>query len=389
MINRTAREALLRLASQFPVVGVTGPRQSGKSTLAKATFPEKRYVTFDDVTLRELAQSNPSDFISAFPQGAIIDEAQKVPDIFDAVKMHVDSTDFLPGKFILTGSSQFRLKSNMTDSMAGRAAFLKLLPFSVRELKSANTLPENAYDLIFGGQYPPLHDPEKHFIPEDWYESYIDTYLDLDVRDQINPSNLSTFKRFIQICAVHSGQLLSMDSIARDVGVSAPTIKTWLSILETSFIIHFLEPDTNNLGRSIVKTPKLYFVDSGLLCHLLRLDSKEELLLSRHKGAAVETFAVSELLKRRMNQGKKPNLTFFRDSKGFEVDTIADWKHTFAIEIKSSNAPESKLSANTKKYLDWRKDANARSTVFYLGDNSMTINGTAYVGWREWGDFLA
>ena len=389
MIDRTAREALLRLASQFPVVGVTGPRQSGKSTLAKAAFPEKRYVTFDDVTLRELAQSNPSDFISAFPQGAIIDEAQKVPDIFDAVKMHVDSTDFLPGKFILTGSSQFRLKSNMTDSMAGRAAFLKLLPFSVRELKAANTLPENAYDLIFGGQYPPLHDPEKHFIPEDWYESYIDTYLDLDVRDQINPSNLSTFKRFIQICAVHSGQLLSMDSIARDVGVSAPTIKTWLSILETSFIIHFLEPDTNNLGRSIVKTPKLYFVDSGLLCHLLRLDSKEELLLSRHKGAAVETFAVSELLKRRMNQGKKPNLTFFRDSKGFEVDTIADWKHTFAIEIKSSNAPESKLSANTKKYLDWRKDANARSTVFYLGDNSMTINGTAYVGWREWGDFLA
>ena len=389
MIDRTAREALLRLASQFPVVGVTGPRQSGKSTLAKAAFPEKRYVTFDDVTLRELAQSNPSDFISAFPQGAIIDEAQKVPDIFDAVKMHVDSTDFLPGKFILTGSSQFRLKSNMTDSMAGRAAFLKLLPFSVRELKAANTLPENAYDLIFGGQYPTLHDPEKHFIPEDWYESYIDTYLDLDVRDQINPSNLSTFKRFIQICAVHSGQLLSMDSIARDVGVSAPTIKTWLSILETSFIIHFLEPDTNNLGRSIVKTPKLYFVDSGLLCHLLRLDSKEELLLSRHKGAAVETFAVSELLKRRMNQGKKPNLTFFRDSKGFEVDTIADWKHTFAIEIKSSNAPESKLSANTKKYLDWRKDANARSTVFYLGDNSMTINGTAYVGWSEWGDFLA
>ena len=168
MIDRTAKAALLRLASQFPVVGVTGPRQSGKSTLAKAAFPEKRYVTFDDVTMRELAQSNPSDFISAFPQGAIIDEAQKVPDIFDAVKMHVDSTDFLPGKFILTGSSQFRLKSNMTDSMAGRAAFLKLLPFSVRELKAANTLPENAYDLIFGGQYPPLHDPEKHFIPEDW-----------------------------------------------------------------------------------------------------------------------------------------------------------------------------------------------------------------------------
>ena len=389
MINRTAKEALLRLASQFPVIGVTGPRQSGKTTLTKAVFPDKRYITFDDRTMRELALSNPSDFIAAFPDGAIIDEAQKVPEIFDALKMHIDSSEFKPGKFILTGSSQFRLKQNMTDSMAGRVAFLKLLPFSVKELKDADTLPSNPYDIIFDGQYPPLHDPEKHFIPEDWYESYIDTYLDLDVRDQINAENLSTFKKFIQVCAVHSGQLLSMDSIARDTGVSAPTIKKWLSILETSFIIHFLEPDTNNLGKSIVKTPKLYFIDSGLLCHLLRLDSKEELLLSRHKGAVVETFAVAELLKQRMNLGKKPNLTFFRDSKGFEVDTIADWKHTFAIEIKSSNAPEAKLSANTKKYLDLRKDENARNAVFYLGDISMVINGTSYISWRNWGEYLS
>lgn len=389
MINRTAQEALLRLASQFPVVGVTGPRQSGKSTLTRGTFPNKRYISFDDKSMRELAQSNPSDFIMAFPDGAIIDEAQKVPEIFDAVKMHIDSTDYLPGKFILTGSSQFRLKANMTDSMAGRAAFLKLLPFTVKELHDADALPENPYSLIFSGQYPPLYDPQKHFIPEDWFESYIDTYLDLDVRDQINPSNLATFKRFIQICAVHSGQLLSMDSIARDVGVSAPTIKNWLSILETSFIIHFLEPDTNNLGKSIVKTPKLYFVDSGLLCHLLRLDSKEELLLSRHKGAVVETFAVSELLKQRMNRGKKPNLTFFRDIRGFEVDTIADWKHTFAVEIKSTSAPESKLSENTRKYLKLRNDTNARSAVFYLGDLNMSINGTDYVGWRDWGEFLS
>lgn len=388
MIHRTAQDALLRLASQFPVIGVTGPRQSGKSTLTKAAFPNKKYVTFDDKNMRELAKANPSDFVSAFPDGAIIDEAQKVPEIFDALKMHIDSTEYSPGKFILTGSSQFRLRQNMTDSMAGRAAFLKLLPFSVKELSDAGVCPDNPYELIFGGQYPPLHDTEKHFNADDWYENYIDTYLDLDVKDQINPDNLSTFKKFIQICAVYSGQLLSMDNIARDVGVSAPTIKTWLSILETSFIIHFLEPDTNNLGRSIVKTPKLYFIDSGLLCHLLRLESKEELLLSRFKGGAVETFAVAELLKYRMNQGKKPNLTFFRDKKGFEVDTIADWKHTFAIEIKSSNAPEAKLSANTKKYLELRCDENARNAVFYLGDISMTINGTAYISWKEWSSFL-
>ena len=389
MIDRLAAETLLRLASQFPVVGVTGPRQSGKSTLTKAVFPNKRYVTFDDRTMRELAISNPSDFLAAFPDGAVLDEAQKVPEIFDALKMHVDNSDFTPGKFILTGSSQFRLKQNMTDSLAGRAAFLKLLPFSVKELKNEGLLSDNPYDIIFGGQYPPLHDPEKHFIPEDWYESYIDTCLDLDVRDQINADNLSTFKKFIQVCAAHSGQLLSMDSIGRDVGVSAPTVKRWLSILENSFIIHFLEPDNNNLGKSIVKTPKLYFVDSGLLCHLLRLDSKEELLLSRYKGAVIETFAVAELLKHRMNQGKKPNLTFYRDNKGFEVDTIADWKHTFAIEIKSSNAPEAKLSANTKKYIELRGDDNTRNAVFYLGDVSVTVNGTSYVAWKVWGDYLS
>ena len=388
MINRTAKDALLRLAAQFPVIGITGPRQSGKTTLAKAVFPNKRYVTFDDRTMRELAISNPADFIAAFPDGAIIDEAQKVPGIFDALKMRTDSSGFRPGQFILTGSSQFRLKQNMTDSMAGRAAFLKLLPFSVRELKEEGILADNPYEIIFGGQYPPLYDPEKHFIPDDWYESYIDTYLDLDVRDQINAENLSSFKKFIQVCAIHSGQLLSMDSMARDVGVSAPSIKKWLSILEASYIIHFLEPDTNNLGKSIVKTPKLYFIDSGLLCHLLRLDTKEELLLSRYKGAVVETFAVAELLKQRMNRGKKPNLTFYRDKYGFEVDTIADWKHTFAIEIKSSGAPEKKLASNTRKYLELRDDPDAKNAVFYLGDISMNINGTPYVSWKDWGEYL-
>lgn len=387
MINRTAKDTLLRLASQFPVVGITGPRQSGKSTLAQSVFPDKRYITFDDRNMRELAAANPGDFILAFPQGAIIDEAQKVPEIFDALKYHVDQTAWTPGKFILTGSSQFRLKKNMTESMAGRAAFLTLLPFSARELKDSELLPQIPYQLIFKGTYPPLHDPDKNFIPYDWFESYIDTYLDRDVQDLVNPGNLSVFRRFIQVCAVHSGQLLSKESIARDVGVSTPTITSWLSILETSFIIHFLEPDSNNLGKTVVKTPKLYFVDSGLLCHLLRLESVEDLLLSRHKGAVVETFAVAELLKQRFNQGRKPNLTFYRDKNGFEVDTIADWSHTFAIEIKSANAPESKLSANTRKYLELRNDENAKNAVFYLGDFNMTINGTEYVSWKNWSTF--
>ena len=387
MIERTAKNALLRLASQFAVIGITGPRQSGKSTLAKMTFPEKRYISFDDKTIRELAASNPKDFLLAFPDGAIIDEAQKVPEIFDALKYHVDQSSFTPGKFILTGSNQFNLKQNMTDSLSGRAAFLKLLPFSIGELKDGNLLSNNVYETIFKGLYPPLYDTAKHFLPDDWFNSYVDTYLDLDVESQINYSNLSVFKKFIQICATYSGQMLSMDSIARGIGVSAPTVKQWLSILESSFIIHFLEPDTQNLGKSLVKTPKLYFVDSGLLCHLLRIESVEELILYPNKGAIVETFALAELLKSRLNQGKQPNLTYYRDQKGFEVDTIAGWKRTFAIEIKSTIEAEQNLSKNTRDYLALRGDDGTRGAVFYLGDLNCTINGIDYVSWKDWGTY--
>ena len=388
MIQRNAEETLKRLATQFPVVGITGPRQSGKTTLARMVFPEKKYVTFDNRPMRELAAHNPQDFLMAFPDGAIIDEAQKVPDIFDALKIEVDSGSAQAGKYILTGSSQFRLRSNMSDSLAGRAAFLKLLPLSVSEIKSAGLLPENVYDLIYNGQYPPLYDTEKSFVPEDWYESYLDTYLDLDVRDEINPANLSVFRRFIRICAANSGEVFSMEKIGRETGISGPTVKNWLSILEASYIIHFLEPDSNNLGKSIIKTPKLYFLDTGLLCHLLRMEERADLILSPRKGAVVETFAIAEFVKHRMNLGKKANLTYFRTSKGdMEIDVIADWKRTFAVEIKSSTDPETGKASKVRKYAAERSKDNVKSAVFYLGDISMTVGDTRFISWRDWGGF--
>lgn len=383
-IQRNAQHTLLRLASQFPVVGITGPRQSGKTTLVRDVFQDKKYISFDDKNMRELATANPNDFIMAFPDGAIFDEAQKVPEIFDALKLHIDNTKWHAGKFILTGSSQFKLKKNMSDSMAGRAAFLTLLPFAIPELKTAKLLPEHAYSLILKGNYPPLYDNEKQFISDDWYKNYIDTYIEKDISELINPKNLMSFRKFIQICATYSGQLLSMENIAKEIGISAVTIKSWLSILESSFIIHFLPPFYNNLGKQIVKTPKLYFVDSGLLCYLLKINSVEELLLSHYKGAIVETFAVSELLKYRFNQGKKSELYFYRDKHGFEIDAIADWQQAFAIEIKSNNAPENKLSANVRKYAQLNE--NTQASVFYLGENTMNINQTLYLAWQDWGD---
>lgn len=384
MIKRDAYDAVMRLAAQFPVIAITGPRQSGKTTLARMAFPDKRYVSFDDKNMRELAISNPGDFLKAFPDGAVIDEAQKVPELFDAIKIVVDNGEYIPGKYILTGSSQFRLKENISDSLAGRIGMIKLLPFSIHELNRAGLLSNDAYDLVFNGFYPPLYDKEKHFIRDDWFENYIDTYMDMDVKDQINPSNMNAFRKLIQLCATRSGQLLNYDDLSRSIGVSAVTIKSWLSILEASYIIHFLEPDSNNLGKSIVKTPKLYFVDPGLMCYLLRLDSKEELLLDDHKGAAVETMAVSELLKKRYNEGKKSSLTFFRDKNGFEVDTIADWKHTFAIEVKSKGETEKKMSSNVKKYVKLKGD-NTQGMVYYLGDLTCEIDEVQYVSWKDWG----
>ena len=384
MIKRDAYDAVMRLAAQFPVIAITGPRQSGKTTLARMAFPDKRYVSFDDKNMRELAISNPGDFLKAFPDGAVIDEAQKVPELFDAIKIVVDNGEYIPGKYILTGSSQFRLKENISDSLAGRIGMIKLLPFSIHELNRAGLLSDDAYDFVFNGFYPPLYDKEKHFIRDDWFENYIDTYMDMDVKDQINPSNMNAFRKLIQLCATRSGQLLNYDDLSRSIGVSAVTIKSWLSILETSYIIHFLAPDSNNLGKSIVKTPKLYFVDSGLMCYLLRLDSKEELLLDDHKGAAVETMAVSELLKKRYNEGKKSSLTFFRDKNGFEVDTIADWKHTFAIEVKSKGETEKKMSSNVKKYVKLKGD-NTQGMVYYLGDLTCEIDEVQYVSWKDWG----
>lgn len=385
MIRRKAYDAVLRLSGQFPVVAVTGPRQSGKTTLAKAAFPQKRYVSLDDKNMREIAKSNPRDFLKAFPDGAIIDEAQKVPELFDAIKLDVDSGEYSPGKYILTGSSQFRLKENITDSLAGRIGMIKLLPFSIQELKNEGLLSDDPYDYAWGGFYPPLYDKSKRFLRDDWFENYIDSYLDLDVRDRINPSNVNAFRKLLQVCAARSGQLANYDDISRNVGVSAVTVRSWLSILEASYIVHFLEPDSNNLGKSVVKTPKLYFVDPGLTSYLLRLDSKEELLLDAHKGAVVETMAVSELLKSRFNDGKKANLTFFRDKNGFEVDTIADWKHTFAIEVKSNSDAEIKASSNVRKYVELRSD-DSKGKVYYLGDLTCMVNDVQYVSWKDWGN---
>lgn len=270
--------------------------------------------------------------------------------------------------------------------MAGRAAFLTLLPFSMGELAAENLLSSMPYSHILQGNYPPLYDKTKQFIAADWYQNYIETYIEKDVNNLINPSNSASFKKFIQICAIYSGQMLSMENIAKELGISAPTVKSWLSILENSYIIHFLYPHSNNLGKSIVKTGKMYFIDTGLLCHLLKIQTVEDLLLSRYKGAIVETFAIAELLKQRLNYAKKTDLYFFRDKHRFEVDVIADWENPFAIEIKSNSQTENKMSANVRKYAKLAEN-KINTAVFYMGNLTLTINDNLYLAWQDWANF--
>mgnify|MGYP003291625834 CR=1 FL=1 len=286
----------------------------------------------------------------------------------------------------LTGSNQFNIKSRITESLAGRIGIITLLPLSIEELKDSALISTEPYEIIFKGMYHPLYDRNKNFNSRDWFENYITTYLDLDIQEQINLNNLSSFRKFIQFCAIYSGNIFSMSEIARDIGVSSVTIKSWLSILEASFTIYLLEPAFENLGKKLIKAPKLYFTDTGLLCHLLRIRSREELLLSKYKGAVVETFAFSQLLKKRTNFAERPEMSYFRDTNGFEIDFIAEWDELKAIEVKSDSKTEKKMTNNLKKYneMQLKNQRNVSSLVYYLGDITGTFNGVKYISWKDW-----
>lgn len=387
MIKREAQNTLIRLAKQFPVVAITGPRQSGKTTLAKMTFPEKKYITFDDQQSRSIAKENPRDFLLAFPEGAIFDEAQKVPEIFDAIKMVVDENISEVGKFILTGSSQFRLKENISDSLAGRIGLVNLLPLSINELKNENILPKNIYDLIIKGTYPTIYDSKRNVAFNDWYSNYVETYINIDVKENINAKNLATFKKFIRACAHYNGQIINLNDISNKLGISSSTLNNWLSILTSSYIVHLVQPETNNIIKSLVKKPKLYFVDPGLLCYLLNIKSIEELILSEYKGHIIESVAMSEIFKYSYNKGMQPNVTFLRTKNGYEVDAIARLEENYAIEIKSNVNTHKKDTANVNK-LNNITENEFIGYVFYTGDFTVAANDITFVSWTNWGDIF-
>jgi hypothetical protein len=333
MIPRVAESTLRRLAEGYAVVAITGPRQSGKTTLARAVFAGHAYVSLENPEQREFAESDPRGFLDKYANGAVIDEAQRCPALFAWLQGVVDEQR-QPGRFILTGSQQFGLLSGITQSLAGRVALLSLLPFTSGELQAVGRLPAALDEALFTGSYPPIFD--RGLDPGVWYGNYVQTYLERDVRQLINVRDLTQFQRFLRLCAGRTGQLLNLSALGDEAGVSHNTARDWISVLEASYIVHRLPPHHRNFNKRLVKTPKLYFLDAGLAAWLLSIETPGQLSTHPLRGALFETWVVAELLKKRLNTGRPSNLSFWRDRAGHEVDVLIETGGALLpVEIKS------------------------------------------------------
>ena len=380
MIGRDILKEARTALKQFRALCVTGPRQSGKTTLSKLLLKGKPYVNFEDPSTEAEFLSDPKGFLQKFPHGAVLDEVQRVPVIFRYIQVLLDKRTSR-GQFVLTGSNNLLLYQQTSQSLAGRAGYLTLLPLSYSELKSANIPVSDVLVNILNGGYPEVR--AKKLQPNRWMQSYIQTYVQRDVRQLKNISNLPAFNKLIQLCASHSGQILNRDEFAKQVGVDNKTIQSWIGILEASYIIFLLQPWHQNMNKRIIKSPKIYFHDTGLLCTLLQLKSKEGLKRHPHYGAIFENWCVAEILKNRSNQGINNGLYYFRDHLGNEIDLVIEGENgPKAVEIKAS-VKKDKTQLSGLKY--WHKYQPGRSgMLIYQGDDSQTdIPNINYVSWKQ------
>ena len=373
MIKRDITTELLAAAGEYPVVTVFGPRQSGKTTLAQMTFPDKLYHSLEDPDLRMAVESDPRGFLNNLPDGGVLDEIQRVPQLLSFIQGIVDQTK-KRGMFILTGSHQPELHQSVSQSLAGRTAILNLLPFTLTELKHYRKKWET-FELMVTGSYPRLH--EENLNPNRFFNGYIQTYVERDVRALINLKDLRQFQHFLTLLAGRIGQIVNYTSLSNDVGVSSTTIKNWISVLKASFIVFELPPFFENIRKRVVKSPKIYFCDVGLAAYLLGIESAEQLFRDPLRGGLYENFVIIEALKCRLNRGQRPELFFYRDTHGNEVDLIIrQARKLIPIEIKSAATFTPEFLKNIDHFGALVGDRSAKGFVLYNGQEKYLFKGT-------------
>jgi len=385
VIDRNAAAKLVDLARTFPAVTVTGPRQSGKTTLCRALFPDKPYVSLEAPDRREMARSDPRGFLHGVAGGAILDEVQRVPEILSYLQELIDENP-APGRFILTGSANLSLLAGISQSLAGRTALLTLLPLAHDEVARFGDAPNDVEEALWRGSYPAVYD--RSVDPNDWYAAYIASYVERDVRQLLNVTDLGMFQTFLRLCAGRCGQLLNLSALAADIGITHNTARAWISVLEASYVAFRLPSLHANITSRLVKTPKLHFFDSGLVCSLLGITEPEQLRTHPLRGSIFETWAVAEIYKQRAHAGKAPSLSFYREAKGIEVDAVVEGpRRLCAVEIKAART----VAADFFRGLDafrqkMASDPLARtvdSFVVYAGIEGYRHRDTTVLPWNE------
>jgi len=380
-IIRDAQKIIKKLLKQYPAVALTGPRQSGKSTLAKNILRNAVYASLEDLDEREFARSDPRGFLKRFENGGIIDEVQKLPELISYLQSFLDNKKN-KAPIILTGSAQLALLANISQTLAGRIAIIELLPLSYRELKKANVAPKSLEELFFKGFYPRLH--KEKINSSDWYQDYIKTYIERDIRDILKIHNLGTFQRFLKMCAGRAGQILNSSSLANDCGISHSTAFAWLNILEATYIIFRLEPHYKNFSKRLIKSPKLFFYDTGILCFLLGVKSSDEIEAHPFRGAIMENWVAAEIIKTRFNAHKPRDFYFWRDNKGSEIDFIIDrGQKLIPLEIKSGLTIASDSFKNIFYWSKLAKNYAGKGYLVYAGKDDQFRTDVNVFGWRS------
>lgn len=384
-VHRSIVATLRARAKRYPVVTVTGPRQSGKTTLCKAAFPDRTYVNLENPTIQEQALADPTSFVARYADGAIFDEVQRAPALLSAIQVAVDAGTG-NGRFVLSGSHNFQLQSSIAQSLAGRTTVLDLLPLTFDELRAFPGAPRTLAETLFAGSYPRIFD--QSIPPSEFHADYVRTYVERDVRLLLNVQDLGTFQTFLRLCAGRSGSLLNLTALASDCGITHPTAKAWIGVLEASYLVRRVQPWFENLGRRLVKTPKLYLLDSGLLCWLRGIREPEQIETHPQRGAIFETWVFAEITKVRANAGIADPLWFYRDQPGNEVDLVVDAaRRHLLVEIKSGGrvAPDAlaALGRIAAALRDRRLGKPVATIVVYGGDERGTVQGTTLLPWSE------